>query len=309
MKLIFRVYLFYFFILFIIINLFSCSDNSNKKTSNDGDFDIPDSLYEEQSIDIEENQTANIIYNISSPIEMASLIKKEGIPFSTDYLSQVEDKSVYNNEFKKAIALGILSADLGYLNIYNQNTSILSYISFIRDLAEDIKVGQFFDFSTLKRLAMNNDDLDALIKISVSSFNKMDEHLRKNDRGRLSALLISGVWIEGLYLATQVVKQSKSHEIKERIGEQKLVLNELLSILGNYKSDGQVQKLINNFKLLETEFNKIKITYEVGEPESIEENGMFIIVQNEKSIINIPKGQMKIIVELTKKIRNQLTSS
>jgi hypothetical protein len=41
-------------------------------------------------------------------------------------------------------------------------------------------------------------NLDSLIFISVHSFNQMDDYLRTNKRGNLSALIITGTWIEGL---------------------------------------------------------------------------------------------------------------
>lgn len=293
---------------YFLISLFfiSCGEDSNKNNDDDSLFNVPDSLYNEDDLITNETGTAHIIYNISSPIEMASLIKSKGVAFSINYLSPIDNQENYNTEFKKSFALGVLSADLGYLNIYNKTSSVLSYISLITELADDIKVGQFFDFNTLKRLAVNNKNLDSLVKISVSNFNKMDEHLQKNGRGRLSALLVSGVWLEGVYLATQVVDEIKSEEIEQRIGEQKIVLNELIGILEYYMKDDKIKELMKDFKILAKEFDKVKITYEIGEPETIEENGMYIVIQNERSIIDIPEGQLEKIISKTKKIRNKL---
>jgi hypothetical protein len=73
----------------------------------------------------------------------------------------------------------------------------------------------------LKRLAINNEDLDRLMFLSVNSFNRMDRYLRDNNRNNLSTLIVTGVWIEGLYLATQVYKDKPDKRIADRIGEQK----------------------------------------------------------------------------------------
>ena len=35
----------------------------------------------------------------------------------------------------------------------------------------------------------------------------MDEYLRENNRSDISSLLVTGMWIEGMYLACQVVKE------------------------------------------------------------------------------------------------------
>ncbi|NJM14862.1 MAG: hypothetical protein HC896_05330 [Bacteroidales bacterium] len=47
--------------------------------------------------------------------------------------------------------------------------------------------------------------------------------------------MIAGVWVEGLYLATQVAAETESNELLERIGEQKKILDQLLLILKNYQ--------------------------------------------------------------------------
>ena len=48
-----------------------------------------------------------------------------------------------------------------------------------------------------------------------------------------------------------------------------------------------------------TEFDKVEITYEMGEPETVEKDGMVMIVQNERSIVQIPDGQMERIIKIT----------
>ena len=57
---------------------------------------------------------------------------------------------------------------------------------------------------------------------------------------------------------------------------------------------------------MKNEFNDVKITYEMGEPQAVEKDGMLTIVQNEKSIVHITKDQLKIIISTTEKIRNTL---
>lgn len=294
-------------ILSLIISL-SCSTSDNQSDISD-EFDIPDSLFEEKPLQLSEEALGNIIQNLSSPIEMAALVKDCGVPFSKKYLCSTSYIDDYNTNFKKALGLGVLGADLGYLNIYNNTSSMLDYITSIKQLADDIKVGQFFNFETLKQFATNNENLDSLMYMSVSSFNKMDTYLRDNNRSNISTLILTGVWIEGLYLATQVVKEKHNDRIAERIGEQKIILNDLILILKNYKSDKKFSELISEIELVKEEFDKVIITYEIGEPESIEKDGMLIIIQNEKSIVDISKEQLNNIIEKTEKIRNNIIQS
>jgi hypothetical protein len=190
--------------------------------------------------------------------------------------------------------------------MYNKTSSVIQYITAIKNLADGISVGQFFDFTTLKRLVTNNENIDSLMYISIHSFNVMDEYLRKNDRSNLSALMIAGVYVEGLYLTTQVAKEKPNKQLTESIGEQKTIFSELMLILKNYRKDPYFASLIADLETIKKEFDAVKITFEVGEPKSIEKNGQLTIIQTSKSIVDMSDDTLKHIIKQTEIIRNKL---
>ncbi|MCK4854599.1 MAG: hypothetical protein KAT31_10060, partial [Bacteroidales bacterium] len=163
-----------------------------------------------------------------------------------------------------------------------------------------------FDFVTLKRLATSRENIDSLMYISVNSFNNIDSYLRENNRGHLSALMMTGVWIEGMYLATQVANETSNPALSERIGEQKLNLNNLFLILNPYKSQQQISDLLAQMNEIKVVFDQVEITYEMGEPETVEKDGMVMIVQNEKSNVQITDEQLQQIINKTEEVRNKL---
>jgi len=257
-------------------------------------------------IQVSEDAMAQVVENVSSPVEMAALIKSLGVPFSQKYLATTDNSDSYNTGFSKAFNLGIFGADLGYLNMYSKTSSVIEYITVIKKLADGINVGQFFDFSTLKRLSTNNENIDSLMYISVHSFNVMDKYLQKNKRSNLSALMVAGVWVEGIYLATQVQKDKPNKKLAENIGEQKMMLSELLIILNNYKKDKYIADLIADLNTIKAEFEPITISIIKGEPEQVVENGQLTIKQNEKSVVNITDDQLNRIITTTAEVRNKL---
>jgi hypothetical protein len=293
------------YILLAVSVITSCK--SGRDHSTETDFEVPDSIMSE-GLEISEATMQNIVQNISSPVEMAALIKELGVPYSNKYLSSTARVEELSSSFKQSLNLGVYGADLGYLNMYNKTSAVIDYISAIKTLADGIKVGQFFDFTTLKRLATNNQNLDSLMYISVHSFNQMDKYLHSNNRSNLSALIVTGVWIEGLYLGTQVAKETTNVQLAERIGEQKLTLNELILILEVYKKDKQYAKLIDDLQLIKDQYQNVNIKTIKGEPEMIEENGMLTIIQNDKSVVEISPEQLNKIINTTEEVRNRLIS-
>jgi hypothetical protein len=293
-------------LLLVMLFLFSCQSRKGKESGTE--FEVPDSVITAETMTISNEALEEIVQNVSSPIEMAALIKEVGVPFSTKYLATTDYVDKYNTSFKMAYSLGIFGADLGYLNIYDKSTQVVDYLTAINKLADGIKVGQFFDFETLKRLATSRESIDSLMYISISSFNNMDLYLRENNRGHLSALMIAGTWMEGMYLVTQVAGEKSNPELSERIGEQKINLDNIMLILDNYKEHQQVTEVIESLNELKKEFDGVEITYEIGEPETVEQGGMIMIVQNERSIVNITDEQLNKIISKTKQIRNKLIS-
>lgn len=283
--------------------MIDCSGNGSKKAD---DMSIPDSIFENKPLLISKEAMNDIIDNISSPVEMAALIKSAGAPFNQKYLAQTNNVDNLNTNFKQALNLGVYGCDLGYLNMYEKTGSIMVSMTAIKKLADELRIGQFFDFNTIKRLATNNENLDSLMYISVASFNNMDEFLRESNRSNISALLVTGMWIEGMYLACQVVKENPERTVIERIGDSKMVLNSLILILRNYKSDPAFANLVKEIEKIKKEYEAVSVRYEAGEPEAKEVDGMLIIIQNDKQIVDISDETLANITVAIENARNMI---
>lgn len=247
-----------------------------------------------------------VIASFPSPVEMALLVKDSGVPFSNRYLIDPEKVKDYKLSFDKALGLGFLSADLGYLNVYSKTSQIMEYLVSIRQLTDDLRLGQFFDFQSLKRLATSEEDLDSLQFMCTESYHNMDEHLRNNQRSKLSVLMVTGVWLESLYLATQVAKEQPSEEFKNTIGGQKEILNNLLPILKLFvkDTDKKFTELVQNLEELKEVLDVVKITVQVKENVPARTDG--VIVQDEESIVTVSKEELQEIIATTEKIRNKI---
>jgi len=297
---------FILFLTFAILVLPAC-----KKTNNSGNADnmeVPDSVVNKGALEVSDQAIENMTQNISSPIETAALIKKLDVPFSHDLIASTENVDYYNTNFKQAVVLGIYGADLGYLNMYGKTSAAIDFLTSIKKLSNKLKIGQFFDFRTLKRLASNNENVDSLIYISQRNFNQMYRYLRENNRSNISVLMVAGVWIEGLYITGQVYEMNPNEELREAIGEQKIMISDLMILLRNYEKNADFAKLIEDYEEIYDLFKEVKITYEQGEPERIEEDGRLIIKQNTKSIVNISDEVLEKIIKKSRETRNKLIS-
>ena len=275
-------------------------DNKAKKAD---DFTIPDSIFKDKPLMISKEAMNDIIGNMSSPVEMAALIKSTGVPFNQKYLASTSKVDNLDTDFKQALNLGIYGCDLGYLNMYEKTGSIINSMQAIKKLADQLRIGHFFDFNTIKRLATNNENIDSLMYISVSSFNNMDEYLRDNNRSDISSLLVTGMWVEGMYLACQVVKEDPNPQLRDRIGDSKIVLSDLLLILKNYKSNQSFAKLVTEVEKIKKEYENVSIHVESGEPEMIEVDGMLMFKPNDVQIVNMSDETLAKIISAIENTR------
>lgn len=297
--------------LLIMVFLFgSCMSETAKKAKNE--FDIPDSLVSadttrgEQALDETKDMVDHMVENMGSPIETIAMLKSLGIPFNSTLLADNDKSDSFNSSYSQAAALGIYGADLGYLNFYGKTSLVLSYISTVKGLADELKVGQFFDYGTLKRLANNNENVDSLIFISRKSMNRIDQYLRKTQRSSISAAIVTGVWIEGMHYLTQFYKLNKKSRLKEAIGDQKTLLAQLLKVLKSYNYHPEIATLEKDMMYLYEGYRGVTTTIESGEPEYKEINGVYTVIQHDRTVINISNQQISDITARTQKIRSKL---
>lgn len=294
-------------ILSILLLVGSCRNTGNE----DSGFIFPesDSIPISESEKLSHEAIDDIVQNIGSPVEMAALLIDLDVPFTPGHLASVDEAESLSTNFQKALRLGIYGADLGYLNIYEKTGNAVETLTTINKLAEGLNVGQFFNFEILKRLAINKSNIDSLLFLSVHSYNEIDEYLRENDRGYLSALMITGVWLEAQYLACQIVKDYPHLDLKNRIGEQKIIINDLLMLLRPYdQTSTEYTKLYKDIELLKREYSDVDITYTPGEPETIEKDGRLVVIQNEESTVRFSDETLRGIIEKTENIRNEIVS-
>ena len=282
----------------------NCNGDGSKAKKDD--FSIPDSIFKDKPLMISKEAMNEIIENMSSPVEVAALIKSTNVPFNQRFLAPTKNVDNLSTDFKQALNLGVFGCDLGYLNMYEKTGQVISSMQAIKKLADQLNIGHFFDFNTIKRLATNNENIDSLMYISVSSFNNMDEYLRENNRSDISTLLVTGMWIEGMYLACQVIKEKPHKDLRDRIGDSKIVLADLLLVLKNYKSNTSFAKLIAEVEKVKKEYEKVNIHVESGEPEMIEVDGMLMFQSHDVQIVDMSDETLENIITAIENTRSMI---
>ena len=200
-----------------------------------------------------------LVQSFPAPVEISAIIQDMKVPFNAGLLFDADQVDMFETSYKKTLGLGIYCADLGYLNVYSKTGDVINYLVAIRKLTEELKLAQFFDFAVLKRAATSN-NIDSLLTLSTMSYWQMDEYLRANNRSHTSALLVTGVWTESLYLASQVYLNKCNKRMRDYIACQKLVLENLMTVLVHYMGNNRdYVKLVASLKELMKAYQPVSI--------------------------------------------------
>lgn len=259
---------------------------------------------------ISEGVIDDLLQEIPSPLEISVLLKQSGKKYNIDYLNSADNIARYNNNFQKAMNLGIYGTDLGYTNIYEKNTDGIKYMSSIKGLADDLNIGQFFDLETISRLATNSKNLDSLLLITTQNFNNINHYFQTQNRSNLSVLLLTGGWLEAMHITCSVAATDpKNQELNEKIGEQKIILEKILKLLSFYKdTDSHMASLLTDLQGLEEVYKKVNITYTYKESSFVVVDGVMVIKDNSTTTVDITPEIVAEIKNISSSIRNKIIS-
>ena len=254
-------------------------------------------------------KTQQIFYSIPSPVEMASILRKANATYDHTKLSDIQDKEKYTTTHKQALNLGIYGADLSYCSIFNENQETMFYMAAARHLAEKLGVMSAFDNKTVERIEANIEDRDSMMTIISETFWTLDSYFKENDRDAVSALIVVGGWIEGLYLTTQLVNENTDQELANRIAEQKYTLDNLSSLLESYSEKPEVATelagVLQDINELKAIYADVTIVREKTTTETDPESGVTII--GGSNTIEITQEQLMAIKDKTAELRNKYT--
>jgi len=234
----------------IISSLFSCNGGS-KSDSEDVDPTAMES----------KNKVAKVFYAIPSPSELSAMIKATGANYNKNMLNPPSNEAKYTSIIQKAMNLGVFGADLSYTSTFDQTQEAMVYMGVCKKLADGLGITGAINENTVKRMEKNLNNKDSLLKIISDTYLETDIYLKNNDRAGVSALVVAGGWIEGLYISVNIAAQNSNNQmIVKRIAEQKLILENLIGLLETNEANDNAPEMMTELKALKTVYDNVKMT-------------------------------------------------
>ncbi|MCQ2250353.1 MAG: hypothetical protein MJZ66_04515 [Bacteroidales bacterium] len=199
---------------------------------------------------------SNNYYSLPSPLEVARIVQKTGVEYEPRILHKPELGVRYSTNMAASINLGIYCADLSYSIYFDQKQVALKYLDCIKDLASGLDISDIITQKKMRELEDNISDKDKLLKVVSETFFHSDALLKENSRRPTAVMVGMGMWIESLYISTQLCNADPkvNPALAKTIVEQGLVFEDLLGMLGGLGETSDVAHV-------KTELEKIKSAY------------------------------------------------
>jgi len=287
-----------FYVLTSSVLLVSCG--GDKDTTGDGKVVEVKSELEDRTENIE-----NIFFNIPSPVETVNILKQAGATYEWNLPLDPKKLDGFSGVVNQALAMGIYGADLNYASVFNQSNDMYMFLSCAEKLGNDLGVGGVFTKEVTGRIEENVENKDSMQTIISETFWQIDNQLMDEGRENVSALIVAGGWLEGIYLATQLsVLNPKNEEIKQRIAEQKYSIENLLNLLKSYENSKGLEEIIISYEELKTIFDQIKEVKVTGS--TADEEGMPVVGQ--KIQLEMSDDLLKELTQKIAEIRADITN-
>jgi len=243
-------------------------------------------------------QAEKIFYSLPSPLESAMLIKSAGAQFDDDLLNPVENANNYTTNRTMALNLGIYTCDLSFASLYDQTQLIINYMSAAKKMADGLGILDAISDEDIERLESNIHDRDVIMEIVSQTYLNSNSYLDENGQPAIAAIVLTGAWIEGLFISTQLVDQKDldGNKLVGRIIDQKLSIDNLVSLLGENQGHPAVDELIIQVGRIRTIFDKITLTATPVTTEFDQESNVTLLKSEVSS-------------DLTPEVFNQLAST
>lgn len=200
----------------------------------------------------------DVVYPLPTPFEMTQILNNIGVSYSSAILNPVDKAEKYFTEKSKAVNLGVYGADVAYAATYDQKQDVKLYLKALKTIVDQLGISIDYSKMLSDEFKEKINNKDTLIKIITSTYNETYKDLRSKGNPELSAMMVTGMWVEVMYIATNISKDSYNNtQIVNLIAKQKDSYLKLLELLTSLDKNKDIKDLETKFLILKPVYDKV----------------------------------------------------
>ncbi|MBL4754889.1 MAG: hypothetical protein JKY52_14995 [Flavobacteriales bacterium] len=203
------------------------------------------------------------VFLLPAPLQVVTALKLHEVPYSALLISDIEEHKGNDVEYKNALNLGINTIDMGYATVNGDLQLGLSYSQNVKALMEELGITSAVTGNMIERIEANGTNQDSLSKIILEAYGASHAFFQSNQREGMGLLILTGCFIEGLYLTSSADQLSSNSQVQSLLGIHKEYLENLLLLIGFYNHNEEVSTLIDDLKQLKDEFYSVDLAVNI----------------------------------------------
>jgi len=197
-----------------------------------------------------------LVNHINAPVKLLAGNDFDKKAFNEGLTNPLSNSDKYNSNNTKSLALGIYGSDLGYISTYNQTQEMIDYFLKLKNISDELGI-PVFDSEVIEQFETAKEDEQKTIDLIYKKYEEMDKYLVENERYEVLTLITAAGYVEGLHISLDQIINYELNNEKEILIEQKAVLNNLLSILADFKDNAYINNINSDLTLVLKAFNGI----------------------------------------------------
>ncbi len=178
------------------------------------------------------NRSRTILYTLPAPVEVAQMIKGSDVRFDDQLLASLGKADGYTSNLKMALNLGIYATDMSMAGMFGQSQRMVDYLGTLNGLTRRLGIMKVLDEETLSKLERYDLTRQEALSLISEVYMNTNQYLTENNRMNIAATVMTGAWVEGLYLALNFVNPDKlTPDIVGRLVAQKLTVATMLGVI------------------------------------------------------------------------------
>ena len=260
--------IYFFLIILLAVGLSSCGTSKEDKSKESEEFN--------EANDNLKQEIENVVYDIPSPSEIPYMLQATGAEFNETLVNATTKVDQYvTRSDKAALNLGVYAADIGYLSSYDKTQEAIDYLTACKTLAENLNLIGSFDADVIKKFEQSIANKDSLARVLDRTIKQTENYLNDDSRNKLSSLVITGSFIEGLYISTGLIKSYPKNilpddkrnlvltPIMRVVLEQKKSVTDLLKMLSAVDQTDPIVAIVADLKELEKTYTALNIEEQI----------------------------------------------
>ncbi len=237
-----------------------------------------------------------LVKDLPPPSAVPNEIRRIGADFDHGLIADIlEMESYLEEEDKAALNLGIFTTDIGYLIEYGQVEESIEHMKACDQFSETLGLPTAFSDSVIQQYRALKGDTVKLLELWDETEISHEEHFETEGRHTMAALVLTGSFIEGLYLAVKVAQTYHTDDMDQRtrdkileplvklILEQEQPLLDIIKLLRDIPTDQTIAKMIAELSILERLFQGDLADVEAG----MQNDSNFVVTQDMLLDVNL----------------------